>query len=82
MINLKSIVFDSLEYKLREIHIPRIGNVNISTTRLSAALLQNGSGYVSDEAQVIDEKIYFFVEDREIELTNKELQNLVRFQTT
>ncbi len=80
--SLKSIVFESLEYKLREIYIPRLGNVIISTTRLSNALLQNGSGYVSDEAQIIDEKIYFFVEDREIELTNKELQNLVRFQTT
>jgi hypothetical protein len=81
MKNLKWIAFESIDYKLREIYIPILGKVFISTTRLSKALLRNDSSYVSDEAEIIDEKIYFFVEDHEIELPNKELQNLVRLQT-
>ena len=40
----------------------------------------NSSDYVSKRAQFIDESIYFFVEDNEIELSGEDLVKLVSSQ--
>ena len=73
--------FQNIEYKIREIELPGLGNVLISTTSLNNALLNNGSYYISKEAQSLDEEIYFFVGDNEIELQDTELINLIKLQT-
>ena len=74
---MDTIKFQNKEYKIREIKLPELGNVFISTTSLNDALMNNGSDYVSIEAQYIDEEIYFFVEDNEIEMNERSLAKLI-----
>lgn len=77
---MNTIKFQNREYKTREIELPKFKNVLISTTSLNDALLDNGSSYVSDEAKNIDEEIYFFVEENEIEMNEVDLVKLVSQQ--
>jgi hypothetical protein len=74
---MDTIKFQNKEYRIREIELPGLGIVLISTTNLSDALMNNGSDYVSDVAQNIDEEIYFFVEENEIEMDEVDLANLI-----
>lgn len=74
---MDKIEFQNNQYKLREIELPEIGNVLISTTSLNNFLLNNDDNYVSDEAISVDENIYFFVDENEIELSDDELFNLL-----
>lgn len=74
------IKFQNREYKLREIELPEVGSVSISTANLNNALMNNGNNYVSKEAQSIDEEVYFFVEENEIELNDVDLINLISSQ--
>ncbi|TAH26169.1 MAG: hypothetical protein EAZ07_05640 [Cytophagales bacterium] len=77
---MNTIKFQNKEYKTREIELPEFGNVLISTTSLNDALLNNGSNYVSDEAKNIDDEIYFFVEENEIEMNEVDLVKLISQQ--
>ena len=72
--------FQNIEYKLREIELPELGNVFVSTTSLNNALMIDGSDYVTDEAKDIDEGIYYFVEENEIELNETDLVKLISSQ--
>lgn len=74
---MDKIEFQNNQYKVREIELPEIGNVLISTTSLNNFLLNNDDNYVSDEAISVDENIYFFVDENEIELSDYELFNLL-----
>ncbi len=74
---MDTIKFQNKEYRIREIELPGLGIVLISTTNLSDALMNNRSDYVSDVAQNIDEEIYFFVEENEIEMDEVDLANLI-----
>lgn len=78
---MTTLKFQNTEYKIRKIETPELGNVLISTISLNTSLLNNGSAYVSKEAQQIDEEIYFFVEDNEMELQDTELINLIKLHT-
>ena len=77
---MDKIEFQSNQYKVREIELPEIGNVLISTITLNLLLLNDKGGYVSDEAFFVDESIYYFVEEDEISLSDKELSNLLTFE--
>ncbi len=71
-----TIEFQKKQYRIREINLPKLGEVLISTTTLNEVLLENGN-YVSNEAARIDEQIFYFVNEREITFSNKKLINLV-----
>lgn len=77
---MDKIQFQNKEYKVREIELLEFGCVLISTTSLNDALINNGGDYVSKEAQSIDELLYFFVEEDEIELNEQDLVMLVTLQ--
>ncbi len=77
---MDKIEFQKKEYKIREIELPDLGYFFISTASLNDALMNNGTDYVSEEAQIIDEQIYFFVEEHEIEWAEKDLIKLVTLQ--
>jgi len=77
---MDTIKFQNKKYKAREIELPELGNVLISTTSLNDALMNNGSDYVSDEAKNIDEEIYFFVEESEVEINEVDLVKLISQQ--
>ena len=70
---MDTIRFQNKEYKTRKIELPELGSVLISTTSLNDALMNSGSEYISEEAKKIDEEIYFFVEENEIELSDEKL---------
>lgn len=70
---MDTIEFQNQEFKVREIGLPEFGNVLISTNSLNELLLDEDGGYTSNEAEIIDEKIFYFVENNEIELNEDEL---------
>ena len=74
---MDKINFQNKEFKVREVELPEIGNVFISTNSLNELLLNNDGGYVSDEAITADENIFYFIDDSEMELTDDELINLI-----
>lgn len=74
---MDTINFQNKEFKVREVDFPEIGNVLISTNLLNDSLLNEHSGYVSDEATVVDENIFYFVDDNEMKLSDEELINLI-----
>ena len=74
---METIEFQNKQYPVREIKFPKVGEVLISTTSLNEALLKKGN-YVSENAVIIDELIYFFVNEREITLSEKNLINLIK----
>lgn len=77
---MDKIQFLNKTYMVREIKLPEIGNVLISTTDLNDILMINGSEYISEEAQILDELIYFFVEENEINISENDLVKLVTLQ--
>lgn len=74
---MDTIEFQNQTFKLREIALPSFGNVLISTNSLNELLLNDYGGYISNEAQIVDEKIFYFVEDNAIELSTEELINVL-----
>ncbi len=72
------IKFRNKKYKSREIYLSEFYEVLISTTSLNDALMNEvGSNYVSEEAMHIDELIYYFVEENQIDLPEDELRTLL-----
>ncbi|OAQ39875.1 hypothetical protein A5893_09920 [Pedobacter psychrophilus] len=76
------IEFHNKEYLIREIELPKIGNVLISTVELNDLLMNDKGGYVSDEAISVDEKIYYFVQENEIKLSDDDLIKLLKEQAS
>lgn len=74
---MDSIEFQNQEFKVREIELPEFGNVLISTNSLNELLLNEDGCYTSDESEIVDEKIFYFVDDNEIELSEEELIKVV-----
>jgi len=78
--NTNRINFKGNDYKIREIFVKSIGWVNIATTSLNEALFGNGL-YQSKEAQYIDEQVFYFVEENQIDLPRRILNKLVYEET-
>lgn len=71
------ITLQNQQYAIREIELPKFGKVLISTVALNDSLMNDTGGYVSDEARAIDEKIFHFVEQEELELPDDDLIRLL-----
>lgn len=71
------ITFQNTNYKTREIKLPEFGDVLISTNALNVKLLNKNGSYVSEESSRIDEHIFYFVEENEIELPDIKLRKLL-----
>lgn len=74
---MNKIELQNNQYRVRELELPEIGNVLISTAELNQSLLNDDGSYVSEEAISVDESIYYFVDEIEIELPENELINLL-----
>ena len=70
---MSSITFENRKYRLREVEIDNIGKVNIASTKLNDKLISNEGTYTSNEAILVDEQIYFFVEQSKLKLSNQDL---------
>ncbi|SEG26981.1 hypothetical protein SAMN05421847_1842 [Halpernia humi] len=77
---MDKILFQNKQYDVRQITLPNVGNVNISTTVLNKLLLNNDGSYVSEEAVAVDESIYYFVDVGEIYYSEEELLKLLKIE--
>jgi hypothetical protein len=77
---MDKIEFKNQEFKVREIEIPESGVVLISTNSLNEILLNSEGSYTSEEARTIDEQVFYFVEENEIEYSDEELINLITIE--
>ena len=75
--NMDTIIFENKKFKTRDIDLPEHGTVTISTSSLNNLLLSENDKYISDEAISIDEKIFYFVQDHEIEFEAEKLIELI-----
>ncbi len=71
------IEFNGKEYPTKLLDIPNFGEKLISVESLEKTLFDTEGFYVSDEARVIDEKIFFFVPDDIIDEDEKEIAEFV-----
>jgi hypothetical protein len=78
---MESIKFQSKIFPLKELEISNSNSVLISTTELNNLLMIENGGYVSREAEMIDEAIYYYVEPNQILFSNKKLLKLIVEET-
>lgn len=72
------ILFEKRKYKVRQVQFTNSGELNIASTFLNRKLFSDNGLYKSEEARVIDELIYFFVEPEKLRLSDNKLLNYVR----
>ena len=70
------IYFKGFSYPVREIEINDDTVYRVSVKSLEDRLLNDGK-YVSEYARIIDESIYYYVDDKEIRLPYEKLRELV-----
>lgn len=77
----ETIIFKNKKYPARSIELNFDGiteNQYISVISLEKELMnEEFSAYVSDEAQAIDEQIFFYVDDDEFCLTDGKLKHII-----
>ena len=61
---MEIIKFEGQEFPIVNIKLP-FGVRKVSNENLNEALMNFDGGYVSEEARLIDENIFYFVEDKE-----------------
>jgi hypothetical protein len=69
---MRTILFNGTQYPVVDFIFPD-GERSVATWSLNQALFTEEECYVSIEAQNIDETIFYFVEDEQIYLPEKEL---------
>lgn len=70
------IEFNGKKYPTKQVNIPEFGERLVSVESLEESLMDAEGFYVSDKAQVIDEKIFFYVPD---DVINEDEKSLVEF---
>lgn len=73
--------FQNIFYPARVVELPNDGEVLISVTSLNDVLLKDDD-HVSDEARYVDDQIFYFVEDSQINLDDEELITLLTKEVT
>ena len=71
------IKFDGKEYPTKLLNIPNFGEKLISVESLEESLHDAEGFYVSDEARVVDEKIFFYVPDDVIDDDDESLTEFI-----
>ena len=74
---VNTVTFNGKTYKTKSVQIPNWGWCTIGSSSLEDALMQDGK-YVSDEARVVDEGIFYYVDDARFNrYTSSELVEVV-----
>jgi len=73
----ESISFDKKTYKGRSLDIKGWGHYLIASTSLQKKLLDEDGDYRSEEAQIIDEQIFFFIPLNHYKFSDKELEKQI-----
>jgi len=73
---MEMIKFEGIEYPVLQLNFP-FGERIISTEKLNGNLMNIDGSYVSESARMIDEEIFYFVDEENLNLTNKDLIQLI-----
>lgn len=73
---MKTTKFENTKYPTTLITLP-FGDRRISSTNLNEKLLNADGSYVSEEARLIYETIFYFVEDEVLKLSENEISKIV-----
>ena len=73
---MRIIEFDGEKYPSTMVNMPG-GERMVSTETLNEALMNFDGSYVSENARIIDEEIFYFVADEDISLKNDKLVKLI-----
>lgn len=60
---MRTLKFDRTSYLIRTITSPAFGEVDVAPASLNDKLMDETGGYTSEEARLIDEQIFFYVDD-------------------
>ncbi|OYQ37020.1 hypothetical protein CHU92_08985 [Flavobacterium cyanobacteriorum] len=71
------ISFNNMDFKSRVVYMPEVGEVLVSVVSLNELLMTEEGDYVNEKAQLIDEQIFYFVNDDEIDLPVKSLMSIL-----
>lgn len=71
------IKFNGKEYPTRQLNIPNFGEKLVSVESLEKSLYDAEGFYVSDEANEVDEKIFFYVPDDVIDDDDESLAEFI-----
>ncbi len=74
---MEQINFQNKLFPLREVQLSKSNNVFISTVDLNNLLMTETGNYVSKEAELIDEGIYYYVELYQFFFSDKKLLKLI-----
>ena len=69
---MKSINFKEKDFPVTIVNMP-FGERKISTIQLNESLMNDDGSYVSNEAMLIDETLFYFVEEKVLKLSENEL---------
>lgn len=73
---MEMIKFEGKEYPILLLNFP-FGERQISNEKLNDSLMNFDGSYVSENARIIDEKIFYFVATENISLKNNKLVKLI-----
>lgn len=74
------ITFNNKNFKTRLVETEDFGEVLISVEELNDILLDYEGAYISKEAEFVDQQIFYFVSDNEIDLPAEKLAKLINTQ--
>lgn len=74
---METIMFDGMQYKARAIKVKTFGERLIAGESLEEKLLDEKGDYVSDEARRVDESVFFYVEDKWLNVDDESLATKV-----
>ncbi|RYM31333.1 hypothetical protein ERX46_16760 [Brumimicrobium glaciale] len=73
---MEEIKFGKNKFPVVKVHLP-FGESFVSILRLNRALMNMEGNYVSEEARLIDEKIFYFVEENQLKMSETKLVDLI-----
>lgn len=76
---MEMIEFEGIKYPMVIVDLP-YGESRISSETLNENLMNFDGSYVSENARLIDEEIFYFVPEKSLALENDKLVNLILSQ--
>jgi hypothetical protein len=74
------ITFEDELHETKRMRLPKFGSVLIAKMNLRNLLLDDDCEYTSKKARLLDECIFFYVEDNKFNINNKALSKLILSQ--
>lgn len=73
---MNKVIFENTEYPIRNIMFP-FGDRTVGSEILNSVLMNEDGAYVSEEARLVDELIFFFVKESDLHLPESQLSQKI-----